>query len=108
MNLPEFQEPDERGRQRVVRRRDDDQLGRASQAVTFRSMAQSRSRLDVRTIVGVVADVLRFVSSMWRPHAQLAAENLFLRKQLALYLERNLKPRRPMTRPELHSSRCRS
>ena len=31
---------------------------------------------------------------MWRSHAQLAAENLFLRKPLALYLERQVKPRR--------------
>jgi hypothetical protein len=30
-----------------------------------------------------------------RSHAQLAAENLFLRKQLALYKERQVKPRRP-------------
>jgi len=29
-----------------------------------------------------------------RPHVQLAAEHLFLRKQLALYLERQVKPRR--------------
>jgi len=57
-------------------------------------MAQPRSRLDVRTIVRVAGDVLRFVSSTLRPHAQLAAENLFLRKQLALYLERRVKPRR--------------
>jgi transposase InsO family protein len=57
-------------------------------------MAESRSRLNVRTIVRVAGDVLRFVSSTLRPHAQLAAENLFLRKQLALYLERKVKPRR--------------
>ncbi|MGB5520424.1 MAG: helix-turn-helix domain-containing protein [Gammaproteobacteria bacterium] len=30
-----------------------------------------------------------------RPHGALAAENLFLRKQLAMYHERNVKPRRP-------------
>jgi putative transposase len=29
-----------------------------------------------------------------RPHAQVAAENLFLKKQLALYVERQVKPRR--------------
>jgi hypothetical protein len=34
------------------------------------------------------------VSEAARSHAQLAAENLFLRKQLALYLERQVKPRR--------------
>ena len=57
-------------------------------------MAESSSRLDVRTIARVAGDVLRFVPSMLRPHVQLAAENLFLRKQLALYLERQVKPRR--------------
>ena len=29
------------------------------------------------------------------PRAQLSAKNLFLRKQLALYQERGVKPRRP-------------
>ena len=57
-------------------------------------MTQSRSRVLLRTIRCVAADVLRFASSMLRSHAQLAAENLFLRKQLALYLERQVKPRR--------------
>jgi putative transposase len=54
----------------------------------------SQSHVVVRTFLRVVADVLRFGSSLWRSHAQLAAENLFLRKQLALYLERQVKPRR--------------
>jgi putative transposase len=57
-------------------------------------MTQSCCRLDVRTILRVAGDVVRFVSSTLRPYAQLAAENLFLRKQLALYLERQVKPRR--------------
>jgi hypothetical protein len=57
-------------------------------------MAQSRSRLNVGTIVRVAGDILRFASSLCRPRAQLAVENLFLRKQLALYLERQVKPRR--------------
>src|SRR2546426_4053401 len=58
-------------------------------------MAQSRSHVVVCTILRVAGDVLRFVASTWRPYAQLVAENLFLRKQLALYLERQVKPRRP-------------
>ena len=48
----------------------------------------------VRTVFGVVVDVLHFARLGLRSHAQLAAENLFLRKQLALYLERQAKPRR--------------
>jgi transposase InsO family protein len=57
-------------------------------------MAQSRSRLDVCTIVRVAGDILQFALSTLRPRGRLAAENLFLRKQLALYLERQVKPRR--------------
>ena len=39
-------------------------------------------------------DSLRFIGLSLRPECTLAAENLFLRKQLALYLERKVKPRR--------------
>ena len=41
-----------------------------------------------------LVDVVRFASSGFRPHSELAAENLFLRKQLALYRERQVTPRR--------------
>jgi hypothetical protein len=37
---------------------------------------------------------MRLISTAAQSHAQLAAENLFLRKQLALYVERRVKPRR--------------
>ena len=61
-------------------------------------MVQSRSRLDVRTIISVLGDILKFASSTVLPRARLAAENLFLRKQLALYVERGVKPPgEPMT-----------
>src|SRR5215469_13700527 len=39
-------------------------------------------------------DVLRFIRLSLQPNWALAAENLFLRKQLALYLERKVKPHR--------------
>ena len=39
-------------------------------------------------------DALRFIRLSLRPNCALVAENLFLRKQLALYLERKAKPRR--------------
>src|SRR6266851_10325183 len=58
------------------------------------TMAQSRSRAAVRTVLHIVCDLLRLLSAAVRSHAQLAAENLFLRKQLALYVERQVKPRR--------------
>src|SRR6266849_848197 len=58
------------------------------------TMAQSRSRAAVRTILHIACDLLRLLSAAVRSHAQLAAENLFLRKQLAVYVERQVKPRR--------------
>jgi hypothetical protein len=39
-------------------------------------------------------DALRYLLLCLRPSTALAAENLFLRKQLALYQERRVKPRR--------------
>jgi hypothetical protein len=47
-----------------------------------------------RTLVAVARDLASLASSAMRSRAQLAAENLFLRKQLALYQERGVKPRR--------------
>ena len=47
-----------------------------------------------RAIVGVAFDVLRLVVSFLRPSSAIRAENLVLRKQLASYIERGIKPRR--------------
>jgi putative transposase len=52
------------------------------------------SKVLLRTILRVATDLVSLTSSAMRSRAQLAAENLFLRKQLALYLERQVKPRR--------------
>ena len=52
------------------------------------------ARILVRTILHVVGDLASLMSSTMRSRAQLAAENLFLRKQLAMYQERRVKPRR--------------
>lgn len=57
-------------------------------------MSQSRPRSLIETVLRVATDVIVLVSSALRSHAHLAAENLFLRKQLALYLEQQVKPRR--------------
>jgi putative transposase len=48
----------------------------------------------------LLGDSGRYLMYRWRAPAALTAENLFLRKQLALYQERQLKPRRatPATR----------
>lgn len=42
----------------------------------------------------VLADIGRFIRLCFRSRAALVAENLFLRKQLALYEERKVRPRR--------------
>ena len=54
----------------------------------------SSSSIVCRTVGRLLVDALRFVSLGCRSRAQLAAENLFLRKQLALYQERRVKSRR--------------
>jgi putative transposase len=46
------------------------------------------------TLLLLVMDAWRFLLLCLRPSPALAAENLFLRKQLALYQERQIKPRR--------------
>ena len=62
--------------------------------MTFRRIRHSRSRLGVNVIARVAGDIVQFVLSILRPRGRLAAENLFLRKQLMLYLEKQVKPRR--------------
>src|SRR5262244_1532363 len=47
-----------------------------------------------RGAVPIFADVLTFLLLCFRSPAVVAAENLFLRKQLSLYIERKIKPRR--------------
>lgn len=48
----------------------------------------------VRTALALLADLLRLLRLMLQSRTQLAAENLFLRKQLACYIERQVRPRR--------------
>jgi putative transposase len=50
--------------------------------------------IPLRTVVVLLADVAGFGWSMLQSRTTLVAENLFLRKQLAFYLEREVKPRR--------------
>jgi hypothetical protein len=42
--------------------------------------------------MNVLADLFRFLVLSLRSESSLAAENLFLRKQLAFYRERNIRP----------------
>ena len=53
-----------------------------------------RRRFWPSTIRRLLCDVVTLTGLALTPRAQLAAENLFLRKQLALYQERCVKPRR--------------
>jgi putative transposase len=57
-------------------------------------------RQFICTLLMLLGDSGRYLMYRWRAPAALAAENLFLRKQLALYQERQIKPRRstPATR----------
>src|SRR5262245_7686976 len=54
----------------------------------------SRVREFIRCVDRLSVDVLTFFCLSLRSSAALAAENLFLSKQLALYVERRKKPRR--------------
>jgi hypothetical protein len=45
-------------------------------------------------LLTLLGDIMRFLRLCLRPSAALAAENLFLRKQLALYQARQIQPRR--------------
>src|SRR6186713_1940692 len=48
----------------------------------------------LRPLSLVAVDLIRLVALAARPRAALVAENLFLRKQLALFQERKVRPRR--------------
>ncbi len=57
----------------------------------------------VRITLRLLADILQLAVSMLRPARALATENLVFRRQLALYRERGIRPRRvdPATRASL-------
>ena len=48
----------------------------------------------VATLLPLIVDAVRYLGLCLHPSPTLAAENLFLRKQLALYQERQVRPRR--------------
>ena len=47
-----------------------------------------------RMVAGLVADAFKLVVLLFRSTGAIRAENLVLRKQLAQYMERGIKPRR--------------
>ena len=68
--------------------------GRRARATTIRAMSSRRPSL-LCTVRCLLRDLMALVRLGLTSRAQLAAENLFLRKQVALYQERRTKPRRP-------------
>ena len=54
-------------------------------------------------LISVIGDLLCWLEFSFRSTKSIAAENLFLRRQLAMYVERGIKPRRidPVTRIQL-------
>jgi putative transposase len=48
----------------------------------------------IKFVIQLLWDAFRFVVLACRPSRLLVAENLFLRRQLALYKERGVKPQR--------------
>jgi hypothetical protein len=52
---------------------------------------------SVRTIIKLLRDLAAFFRLLMRSRLSLAAENLFLRKQMAMFQERQARPRRPDT-----------
>jgi hypothetical protein len=66
-------------------------------SVTHQTVNSDRFRAAAhcfRTLSLVVLDLVRLASLAAHSRSALAAENLFLRKQLALFQERKIKPRR--------------
>jgi putative transposase len=61
--------------------------------VRKKSIRTGIGRLVIRR-ASVLGDIVGFAASIFQPRARLVAENLFLRKQLALYVERKTRPRR--------------
>jgi len=59
-----------------------------SRLPVFRAVAHC-----IRTLSLVIIDLVRLAFLAAHSHSALAAENLFLRKQLALFQERKVKPR---------------
>ena len=61
---------------------------------SFRMAKRSSVSIVWRTSDCLIVDALRFLSLGLRSRSRLAAENLFLRKQFALYAERRVRSRR--------------
>ena len=50
--------------------------------------------LLVRLVLRLLADVVQFTALVFKPRQAIVAENLILRRQIALFQERRIQPRR--------------
>jgi hypothetical protein len=66
----------------------------ASTMTTYQRLLRNLTRLT-GTWLTLLSDAARYLILCLHPRPALAAENLLLRKQLAQYQERDVKPRRP-------------
>ena len=53
-----------------------------------------------RVFLQLIADFVVYLGLLIRPRKAIAAENLFLRRQLALYQERKVDPQQPELRDD--------
>jgi hypothetical protein len=68
---------------------------RGSYGLTADSLWQHERMVDLLKIASLlVEDAFRWVLLLFRSAEALRAENLFLRRQLALYIERGVRPQR--------------
>src|ERR1700674_5485180 len=63
-------------------------------AIAGRLWHDERMLQLARAIVGILSDILRLGVSFLRSSSAIRVENLVLRRQLARYVERGIKPRR--------------
>lgn len=69
-------------------------MGLVSETGLARQFRDAQGRLNKAvTAVCDTVDFVQYLCLYLRPSGHLAAENLFLRKQLALFKERKIKPR---------------
>jgi hypothetical protein len=68
----------------------------SEEPISMRNISDQFRHLShlVATLLPLIVDAVRYLGLCLRPSPTLAAENLFLRKQLALYQERQVRPRR--------------
>ena len=84
----------------IIRRTDADGQGSDGQSLVWHDPAMLTG---VTALLALMCDALQWLRLTVRSSRSIKAENLFLRRQLALYIERGIRPRRidPVTRVRL-------